>query len=90
MPWSLDKTSAIYHITNLDRVAQEKFDRFQNAIHHQGLHPRVAAEALGDVDYKCLNGTNIFQFRLTRYHRVHFLLDEATQTVRVLGVGGHT
>jgi hypothetical protein len=90
MPWTLDKSAATYSISVLDTVAQDKFDRFQNAIQQQGIHPKQAAADLGAADYKCLNGMNRYQFRLTGFHRVTFDLNAATQTVTIIEVGGHS
>jgi hypothetical protein len=83
MPWTLDKSAATYSISVLDTVAQDKFDRFQNAIQQQGIHPKQAA-----ADHKCLNGMNRYQFRLTGFHRVTFDLNAATQIVTIIEVGG--
>ncbi|WP_454254542.1 hypothetical protein [Pseudomonas sp. Marseille-Q8238] len=90
MVWTLDKSDALYKLNTLTAAAQEKFDRFQNAIHQQGMHPKHAAELVGDSDYKCLNGSNLFQFRLDGFNRVTLDLNSGLKVVKVVQVGGHS
>ncbi|GEM_PF-593406 len=86
--WKLDKVEVRKNLAVLTKVEQEKFDKFQNAIHHEGLSPRDAALSLGDSDYKVFDKRlGIYQFRLSGGQRVHFQVQDKTVIIRQ--VGGH-
>ena len=87
--WKLDMSKAkFHHLTSAEKV---KFETFQNAIANQGMSPKDAAAKIGSTDFKLLNKkTGQYQIRLSKAHRVSFLIDQANQTVKVLQVGGHT
>ncbi len=88
MGWTVDKSTATFG--NLGSSAQAKWDSFQNAV-HRGIHPATAAKLAGDCNYKMLSGSlSQFQIRLGYCDRATFLVLEATQTLKVLQVGGHT
>jgi hypothetical protein len=87
MPWTLDKSRARFDV-ELNKVEQEHFDEFQNAIQNQGLHPSKAAEGW-DSNYKNLKGDQ-YTIRLSQANRASFLVDDATNTCTILQVGGHT
>ncbi len=89
MSWKIDKRSAKFG--HLGVAAQATWDRFQNAV-NQGQHPTIAARQAGDTNHKVLNSSKIeqHQIRLSYSDRATFLVDDATQTVMVLQVGGHT
>lgn len=89
MGWKIDKRSAKFG--HLGVAAQALWDRFQNGV-HQGQHPMAAARQAGDTNPKVLSGSKIqqYQIRLSYSDRATFLVDDITQTVTVLQVGGHT
>lgn len=88
MPWTLDKSRANF-VSDLNATEQGVFDRFQNAIANDGLHPKLAAEQAGNTDYKNLQGDQ-FQIRLSGQKRATFLVDKTTEVCTILDVGGHT
>ncbi len=101
MPWNLDKSRGVFKKWDI-LVATEMaiWDKFQNAIAHEHIHPALAAERLGTIahkpraDYKQLRGDQ-YQIRLSGNHRATFRVIEAPRdktsgTVQVLEVGGHT
>ncbi|WP_459246671.1 hypothetical protein [Streptomyces youssoufiensis] len=85
--WTLDKKGAKFK--DLTKSEEAAFDAFQNAIHNEGKHPREAAKEARDANYKKLQGDQ-YQIRLSGGSRATFLVQEATMTVKVLQVGGHT
>jgi hypothetical protein len=88
MPWTLDKSRARF-VSDLNRTEQGLFDRFQNAIANEGLHPKTAADQAGDTDYKNLQGDQ-FQIRLSGDKRATFTVDKNAEVCTILEVGGHT
>jgi hypothetical protein len=90
MGWTIEKSAKNFN-SHLGVAAQATWDRFQNAV-HQGMHPKIAAQQAGDTDYKLLGTAKIgqFQIRLSHGDRATFTVDESTQVVKVLQVGGHT
>jgi len=87
--WTLNKQGAGF-AGQLPVAVQNKFDAFQNAIHNLGLHPKDAAQWIGDSNFKKLGNSQQYQIRLSQAHRVTFLVDDVTHTVTILQVGGHT
>jgi Txe/YoeB family toxin of Txe-Axe toxin-antitoxin module len=55
------------------------------------IHPKLAADIAGDMNYEQLGGKLKGQYtiRLSREHRVAFTIDEATQVVTIFQIGGH-
>jgi hypothetical protein len=88
MPWTLDKSRADF-ISDLTKTEQDLFDRFQNAIANEGVHPKQAAERAGSTDYKNLRGDQ-FQIRLSGAKRATFEVDKDAEVCTILQVGGHT
>jgi hypothetical protein len=65
MPWTIDKSKATF--STVTKSEQEKWDTFQNAIQNQGMHPKEAAELIGDSKYTKLKGTdNQYEIRLSQ------------------------
>lgn len=96
MPWTLDKTHAQFsNWSSLSEEEKGNWDKFQNWIHHSGLHPAEAASRVGTVahrarmDYKNLFGDQ-YQIRLSYNNRATFRVLEGAQVCQVLQVGGHT
>ena len=89
MGWKIDKSTAKFG--HLGNAAQRKWDEFQNAIQHNGVHPSVAARG-SDSDYKAFKNSSCgqHQIRLDYSDRATFTVDDAAQTIKVLQVGGHT
>ena len=88
MPWTLDKSRAKF-ISDLTKSEQDVFDRFQDAIANEGIHPKQAADQAGDTNYKNLQGDQ-FQIRLSGDKRATFLVDKDAEVCTILQVGGHT
>nr|GFC79879.1 hypothetical protein [Tanacetum cinerariifolium] len=103
--WSIDKTKGSFKESGLTTAEQEKWDRFQNAIHNDGAHYTDAAKQAGDTNLKSLakvsmpsevDGTSSYtevlqyQIRLSKKARATFWANESTKTVKVIRVGGHT
>ncbi|MFT0520902.1 RHS repeat-associated core domain-containing protein [Pseudomonas faucium] len=87
--WKLNKSGVRWDVRGLTKVEQDNFDKFQNAIHNEGLPPWKAVLGLGGADYKVFDKSlNIYQFRLSHSQRVHFLVQEKTVIIRQ--VGGHS
>lgn len=89
MGWKIDKSSTKFGYLGV--AAQATWDRFQNAV-NEGQHPIIAAKQAGDTNYKVLGNSRVeqHQIRLSYCDRATFVVDESTQTVTVLQVGGHT
>lgn len=88
MPWTVNKSKAKFS-SELTDSDQAKWDAFQNAVHNKHLHPKEAAKSVRCDDYKVLTGTQ-YQVRLSQKQRATFTVDEKTQVMTVLQVGGHT
>jgi RHS repeat-associated protein len=88
--WTYSKFGAQFSKGGLTKSAQEKFDIFQNSIHHRGLSHIEAAKLAGDADLKKLGSAKIhqYQIRLDQNDRVTYSIDK--KTVKILQVGGHT
>jgi hypothetical protein len=72
-------------------ASQAHLDRFQNAIHNQGKHPKEAAESAGDSKYTKLKGAkNQYEIRLDGGNRATFTVDEDNKMVHLHQAGGHT
>ncbi len=87
------KFAFLLNFTNvqLTNSEQNKYDTFQNEIVQNGVHPREAAAKAGDTNYRKLAGTeNQFEIRLSQGARATFLVDDATQVVTMMQLGGHT
>lgn len=79
----------------IDTVPDEgrrNWTRFLIGVRVGQMHPRDAAGAVGDMNFKSLRGTaNQFEVKLTGKHRATFQIFEgAPNTMHVLQVGGHT
>lgn len=88
MTWTLNKSKAKFS-DELTESDQAKWDTFQNLVHSKHMHPKDAAKSARCDDYKVLSGTQ-YQVRLSQKQRATFTVDEKTETVTVLQVGGHT
>jgi mRNA-degrading endonuclease RelE of RelBE toxin-antitoxin system len=87
--WTVVKEKKNFKLWDtLTQSEQNKWDAFQDTV-RAGTHPKEAAREIGDSDYKCLQG-NQYQIRLSQHNRATFLVDDTTQTVTILQVGGHT
>ncbi|MDF9409746.1 MAG: hypothetical protein A4E52_00787 [Pelotomaculum sp. PtaB.Bin013] len=84
--WTLNKENAVF--VEMTKAEQDKFDEFQNAINNDGMHPREAAEQIGDAEYENLGGTR-FSIRLSRGARAYFDVDNDNQVVTIVRVGDH-
>lgn len=70
--------------------SRERYREFKEMI-AGGMHPKTAAETLGDMKYTKLRGAkDLFEVRLNGKDRVLFRLDEAKAEVTILQAGGHT
>ncbi|MEM8558913.1 MAG: hypothetical protein AAGG50_13925 [Bacteroidota bacterium] len=87
--WKIDKSRAKFSRQGLTAAEQNKFDAFKIAVHQRGMHPKDAAKAAGDTNYKQLIGDQ-YQIRLSQGNRVTFTVNTTTETVHILQVGGHT
>lgn len=88
LAWTLNKSDADWDV-ELSQAEQSKFDIFQNAITHDNLNPRDAANRAGDTDFKRLSD-NSYQIRLSKRARVKMWINWDDQTVTIAQVGGHT
>lgn len=90
MPWTLNKNGVTPSVT-LTAAEQLKLNTFMNGI-RAGKHPKDAAKAAGDTDYKEFGNTKIRQgqIRLSQGKRATFEVDDNTQVVKFIQVGGHT
>ncbi|MGE8047756.1 RHS repeat-associated core domain-containing protein [Pseudomonas monteilii] len=87
--WKLDKSNVDFKEFVLTKAEQKSFDIFQNAIHHDGVSPKDAAQWMGDANYKLLQKkTNLYQIRLSGGKRVTFTIEDKRAIIRQ--VGGHT
>jgi len=88
--WTYSKLGAQFSKGGLTKSAQEKFDIFQNSIHHRGLSHIEAAQLAGDTNLKKLGSAKIhqYQIRLDQNERAIYSIDK--KTVKILQVGGHT
>jgi hypothetical protein len=86
MPWKLDKNNVTPSVP-LTKAEQDHLNEFMNKI-RAGSSPHDAA-AGWDSEYKRLAGEE-YQIRLSRGNRVVFLVNAASQTVKIMQVGGHT
>lgn len=87
--WTYSKTGAKFKSSGLNDIEQQKFDTFQNAIHHFGLSPANAALLAGKADFKLLDkNTALYQIRLSLSERVTFTAQD--KRVEIRQVGGHT
>jgi murein DD-endopeptidase MepM/ murein hydrolase activator NlpD len=84
--WTLDETSA--KEKDLTDVEKTKFNIFKNAV-RSGLHPKQAADKMGDANYKKLL-KNQYEIRLSQAGRATFTVDSKAHKVKILQVGGHT
>jgi len=84
--WTLNKEKAVF--VEMTKSEQDKFDQFQNAINNDGLHPREAAEQIGDAEYENLGGSR-FSIRLSRGARAYFDVDDDNEVVTIVRVGDH-
>lgn len=76
-------------VQSLEKTSLDVFEKFVDGITKKGLHPKTAAEAAGDTNYKSLKG-NQFQIRLGGKDRATFILDDKAKKVTIVDVGGHT
>ena len=72
---------------------QRNLDDFQNAIHHEGKHPKDAASTW-DSNYKSLGASGpdgeLHQIRLNQDQRANFWVNPENHTVKMAQIGGHT
>lgn len=86
MAWKLNK-NGVTPSRPLTTAQQQHLNEFMNSV-REGNSPKVAASQW-DSDYKNLQGDQ-YQIRLSQGCRATFIVDNATQTVTMLQVGGHT
>ncbi|MBE9162657.1 hypothetical protein [Tychonema sp. LEGE 06208] len=90
MAWTYDKSNMEF-VGQLTKSEQEKFDKFQNKIEKDGVHPRDAAQTAGSTNYRQLQGTqNQFEIRLSQGTRATFFVHDQTKVVEMSQIGGHT
>ena len=55
------------------------------------IHPKLAADMAGDLNYEQLGGRLRGQYtiRLSQEHRVGFTIDETNRVVTIFHIGGH-
>jgi mRNA-degrading endonuclease RelE of RelBE toxin-antitoxin system len=88
MVWMLNKNGKT-PIVPLNATEQKNLNTFMNNI-RAGQDPKSAADDW-DSDYKMLAGrAGVWQIRLSQGKRVMFEVNQATQVVKILEVGGHT
>ncbi|MGR4975633.1 RHS repeat-associated core domain-containing protein [Pseudomonas sp. LARHCG127] len=87
--WIYSKEGARFARSGLTKAAQERFDIFQNLIHHNGISAAEASRLAGQTQLKKLTGQQ-YQIRLSKGERVTFEIQEKARIVRILQVGGHT
>jgi hypothetical protein len=90
MPWTLDKNGVTPSVP-LTAAEQLRLNTFMNAV-RAGKHPKEAAKDAGDTDYKEFGNTKIRQgqIRMSQGKRVTFEVNDNTQVVKIIQVGGHT
>ncbi len=68
---------------------QKTYEEWKNEINNNGTHPRDAARNLGrGTNYEKLHG-DVYSIRLSREHRVVFLVSPESHIATVLRLGGH-
>jgi hypothetical protein len=72
----------------LNQTETDKWNSFRSAL-DQGMEPKVAANLIGDSNFKLLKGSQ-FQIRLSLANRVTFEIDYKARLTSILQVGGHT
>jgi hypothetical protein len=87
MPWSIDDSNA-QATPQLPAACGRTYYAWRRAIRDEHLHPREAAEQVGDTDYETY-GNDRYTIRLSQGHRVYFLVDEGEEQVTVVKVGTH-
>ena len=72
-------------------ASMRKYFDWKLAVERKNLHPKLAAEEVGDMHYEQLGGKMKGQYtvRLSQEHRAAFTFDETTKIVAVFRVGGH-
>ena len=76
-------------VKQLSSSARDNYEAFTDAIDKENLHPKLAADRIGDANYSKLRGTqNQFEVRIGGKDRVTFLLRQ--HSVEILQVGGHS
>ncbi|PHM65506.1 hypothetical protein [Xenorhabdus sp. KJ12.1] len=96
MVWTVvDDEDALKNINaGFSETALMNYNSWVNNIRNKGLHPKKAAEEIGDANYKRMKGTskNVQQFeiRLNGSDRVSFILDKKNQDIYVTDIGGHS
>jgi Txe/YoeB family toxin of Txe-Axe toxin-antitoxin module len=77
--------------TDTPGPAMVKYHQWKNAIKNRNLHPKTAAEEVGDMHYEQLSGKLKGQYtvRISVEHRVAFTFDTDTKVVSVFLIGGH-
>ncbi|MDR1671865.1 MAG: hypothetical protein LBS09_00125 [Bacteroidales bacterium] len=89
MSWKLNKNGVTPQRQLMD-AEQQRLNDFMNAIRGEGLHPAESARN-ARCEYKKLKGTdNQYEIYLSEKNRATFTVDEESQTVTMLQVGGHT
>ncbi len=87
--WKLIRPKPRSIRSDLSDGAMRDYEVFTDAIGKENLHPKLAAERIGDSKYSKLRGTtNQFEVRIGGKDRVTFLLRRAS--VEILQVGGHS
>ncbi|PRQ05288.1 hypothetical protein ENSA5_04070 [Enhygromyxa salina] len=89
MPWTIDDLHAT-PTPNLPRTCASTYYAWRRAIRDRGIHPKDAAEEVGDANYELYNGAGTKgTIRMSQSHRVWFTLNSDTEEVIVNKVGTH-
>lgn len=96
MPWTVDD-SAQRNAFNANKnvqvppAAMARYFEWRRRIQQDGLHPKTAAERIGDMHFEQLSGKlkGTYTIRLSQEHRVAFHIASEQEVVQVFSVGGH-
>ncbi|EOC3002942.1 TPA: hypothetical protein ACGSIZ_004984 [Escherichia coli] len=87
--WSIDDSKCEIDKSFTLPTPQKTYEEWKNEINNNGTHPRDAARHLGrGTNYEKLQG-DVHSIRLSREHRVVFLVSQESHIVTVLRRGGH-
>ncbi|MGF6088484.1 RHS repeat-associated core domain-containing protein [Pseudomonas sp. 18173] len=77
------------NVSELRPAQMQEWEKFKSGL-DAGLHPKIAAQRMGDSQFKRFAGTQQWQIRLGGADRVTFTIDDQRKLVEILQVGGHT
>lgn len=104
-PWTIDRGNGKNVVVHPESDYHKEYDKFKNAIYHQGVDPKTAVAEMGDPNAKLLQrNTNHFrdslgnevcpyeqwEVRIGGGHRVTYKVEYEKKLVTTLQVGGHT